>query len=96
MVKRISCFVLLAAIICNWTAADAGESCCVLRGDMNCDGKLNSADLIFAVDYLWNWGPDPCCWEHFDVNGDGTCTSADVIYLFDYFYKGGPAPVPCP
>lgn len=30
------------------------------RGDVNCDGKINSADVIYLINYLFVSGPSPC------------------------------------
>ncbi len=35
--------------------------CDVARGDLNCDGKVDIADMIFMVDWTFNNGPAPYC-----------------------------------
>jgi len=37
------------------------DPCDVARGDLNCDGKVDIADLIFMVDWMFTDGPAPYC-----------------------------------
>jgi len=61
-------------------------------GDLNGDGLIDVADIVFLVDYLYRNGnaPDPV--EIADVNCSGVVNVGDVICLVNYLYKGGPAP----
>jgi len=63
-----------------------------LKGDVNGDDVINSADIVFLINYLFKSGlaPDPL--ELGDVNCDDVINSADVVYLIDYLFKGGPPP----
>jgi len=64
-----------------------------LRGDVNCDGVINSADIVSLINYLFKSGPAPDPLELGYVNcGDDVINSADVVYLIDYLFKGGPPP----
>lgn len=66
---------------------------CVNRGDMNLSNTINSADIIFLVNYVFKGGPiPPCGGVAGDVNCAGGVTSADIIYLVNFVFKGGPAP----
>lgn len=69
-------------------------SCFILAtGDSNSDAAITSADIIYAVNYVFKSGPAPVpCAAVGDVNCDGSVTSADIIYLVGYVFKGGPAP----
>jgi len=66
----------------------------LLCGDCNGDGVINSADVVYLINYLFKGGsaPDPVCIG--DVNCDGVVNSADVVSLINYLFKGGPLPCP--
>jgi len=62
-------------------------------GDVNTDGVVTSADIIYLVGYVFKGGPAPKpCDAAGDVNCTGSVTSADIIYLVSYVFKGGPPP----
>jgi hypothetical protein len=61
-------------------------------GDVNKDGVINSADVVYLINYLFKDGPAPVPLEAGDVNLDEIINSADVVYLINYLFKGGPAP----
>lgn len=53
-----------------------------LKGDINMDGKVDSADLVRLVDrILQKVNPLPCDEDACDVNEDGKLDSADVLSL---------------
>jgi parallel beta-helix repeat protein len=62
-------------------------------GDVNNNGAITSADIIYLVNYVFKGGPAPNPLWTADVNNNGAITSADIIYLVNYVFKGGPAPV---
>jgi len=62
-------------------------------GDVNTDGSITSADIIYLVNYVFKGGAPPMpCEAAGDVNCNGSVTSADIIYLVSYVFKGGAAP----
>ncbi|MCJ7458654.1 MAG: right-handed parallel beta-helix repeat-containing protein [candidate division Zixibacteria bacterium] len=63
-----------------------------LRGDVNLDGKISIADVVYLINYLFKGGPAPQIFMVADVNRDGFLTVADAVYLINYLFKGGPAP----
>jgi hypothetical protein len=64
------------------------------RGDVNKDGKLNVADVIYLINYLFRSGPKPIEFEdQGDVNNDTYRNVTDVIYIINYLFKSGPAPI---
>jgi len=65
---------------------------CAGRGDANGDGVINSADVVYLINYLFKGGPSPEPLCNGDVNCDGIINSADVVYLINYLFKGGPPP----
>ena len=64
----------------------------IIRGDANDDGVINSADIVYLINYLFKGGPAPDPLWVGDVNCDEIINSADVVYLIDYLFKGGPPP----
>jgi len=64
----------------------------LFRGDANGDGVINSADVVYLINYLFKGGPTPDPLWVGDVNSDGVINSADVVYLINYLFKGGPPP----
>ena len=64
-----------------------------LRGDANGDNKVNIADIVYLVSYLFKFGPEPKPELGIgDANCDGKVTVADVVYLVSYLFKQGPPP----
>jgi len=63
-----------------------------IRGDANGDGKINSADVSYLINYLFVGGPAPNPLWVGDANSDGNINSADAAYLINYLFVGGPAP----
>jgi hypothetical protein len=61
-------------------------------GDPNHDGMINSADVVYLINYLFADGPQPNPKESGDANCDGVVSSADVVYLINYLFVGGPSP----
>jgi len=62
------------------------------NGDVNGDGKVNTDDVIFLVNFLFKDGPPPVPPAAGDINADCFTTVADIIYLLNYLFRGGPAP----
>ena len=69
-----------------------GTEPAVLCGDANRDGVINSADVVYLINYLFKNGPAPDPLSIGDVNGDEIINSADVVYLINYLFKSGPPP----
>jgi hypothetical protein len=63
-----------------------------LPGDPNHDGIINSADVVYLINYLFVGGPQPNPLESGDANCDGEVSSADAVYLINYLFIGGPTP----
>ncbi|MBK7141410.1 MAG: PQQ-binding-like beta-propeller repeat protein [bacterium] len=65
------------------------------RGDVNNDGVVNLADIIYLSDYVYGGAgtPGPIPFEHLgDVNADGALTQEDIIYLVNYYFHYEPCP----
>jgi hypothetical protein len=65
-----------------------------LRGDINHSTKVDAADLILLVNFIFKSGPAPEPYTIGDVNGFPPITSSDLIYLVNYVFKSGPPPPP--
>jgi dockerin type I repeat protein len=71
-----------------------GPAC--LKGDVNKSGTINSADIIYLVNFVFKAGAAPLCSpSQGDVNCNGVTNSADIIYLVNFVFKGGPGPGSC-
>jgi len=72
------------------------EATTTYSGDVNADGDITSADIIYMVIYVFKGGPPAVIPSHSDVNCDGVTTSADIIYLVNYVFKSGTEPCSVP
>jgi hypothetical protein len=70
------------------------ETSC-LCGDVNGDGSVQIADVVYLVTYLYLGGPPPDPMETGDANNDCLVNSADITYLTNCFFYGGPLPECC-
>lgn len=64
-------------------------------GDANGDEVLDMSDVMYLIDYLFNYGPAPVPYFAGDCTGDDIVDIADVVYLAAHLFHGGAAPV-CP
>jgi hypothetical protein len=63
------------------------------RGDVNCDGCVNSSDALLLREHLFRNADLPCdCHDARDANGDGEVTTADVVFLLEFCENDGPRP----
>ncbi len=64
------------------------------RGDVNDDGAVNIADIIYLAGYVNNGGPGPIPFVHTgDVNNDGLVNAGDITYMISFYFDCGPCPV---
>jgi hypothetical protein len=73
------------------TVFSSGE---IIRGDSNGDSRVNIADPIHEVQWLFLGGAAPPCVEAADAQRDGRTDIADAIYVINHLFVGGPAPLP--
>jgi hypothetical protein len=67
------------------------------RGDSNDDGKVNIADPIHVLNFLFRGGPTPRCQKAADADDSGSLNITDPIFLLGYLFSGGrPPPAPFP
>ncbi len=57
-----------------------------LYGDVNCNGSVDIADLVYFVDYMFLGGPPSPCEENFDCDDDGEITIADLVCLVEWMF----------
>lgn len=61
-------------------------------GDVNKDGVIDIADVLYLINYLFIEGPAPDPLAAGDANSDGVVDIADVVYLINYLFIGGSPP----
>lgn len=65
-------------------------------GDIDDDGSLSPADMVYLINFLFLQGDAPPVGVIAgDVNCDGNVDLADVMFIYRHFFAGGPAPAPC-
>jgi hypothetical protein len=69
-----------------------GISKALSRGDVNGDGDIDIADVVFLLNYLFLDGPEPTPLEAGDADCNGEVDIADVLFLINYLFISGPAP----
>jgi len=69
-------------------AVGSGSPC----GDANSDGKLNVADVVYLVNYIFKIGAAPNPLDAGDVNCDTRVNVGDGVYLINYIFKTGSKP----
>ncbi len=66
-----------------------------IAGDVNHDGEVDAADIVYMSNYLYlNGPPPPGGYAAADINCDTSVDLSDLIYLFNYLFKSGPPPCP--
>src|SRR5574341_301640 len=63
----------------------------VINGDVNSDDKINLADIMFLVNYIFKGGNAPIPLKAGDLNCDTSIILSDIIYLVNYIFKAGPS-----
>jgi len=63
-----------------------------LRGDANADRRIDIADGIAVLNWLFHRGGEPPCLEAADINNDGGVDASDAIYNFRWQFTNGPTP----
>lgn len=70
-----------ATVAVTVTAASAPST---KKGDINGDGRINSKDVLYLLDYTFDDSIE--VFANTDVNGDNRTNSKDVLYLLDYTF----------
>lgn len=64
-----------------------------ITGDVNHDGRLSQADIIYLVNHVLRAGPLPIpVWQAGDTNCDEGLSQGDIILLVNHLLRGGPSP----
>ena len=63
-----------------------------IRGDANCDGRLNLTDAVTALDGLFLGGGKLCCGTAADANNDNILNITDPIGLLNWLFGDGAPP----
>jgi len=66
-----------------------------MRGDANADAKVDIADVIHTLNFLFARGAPAVCRDAADSNDDGQIDIADGITILSHLFGGGP-PLPPP
>ena len=76
------------------TTLEIGGACPIVKtGDVNENGNLTSADIIYLVNFVFKGGAAPLPYEAAgDTDCNGSVTAADVIQMVNHVFKGGPEP----
>ncbi len=62
------------------------------RSDINVDGRIDIADGIFLLSYLFQDGFEPPCREAADSNNDARVDVADAVFPLMYLFQNGEPP----
>lgn len=65
-----------------------------IRGDVNADRRIDLADPIYALKYMFRDDDAPLCDMAMDANDDGRHDLSDGIFLLQYLFRDGPIPPP--
>ena len=63
-----------------------------LRGDCNTDLRLDIADGVWILNFLFQEGPAGTCAEACDADDNGSLEMVDAIFVIQYRLLNGPAP----
>lgn len=90
----VGCFEFDGRIVLHTSGilADAA-ACCVTAGDANHDTKINIADILHIIAFLFTGGPASVCADEADANGDNKVNISDVTKLVSFLFHGSLAPV---
>ena len=58
------------------------------------DGRIDIADGVGILDYLFGGGDAVTCLDAADANLDGAVGLSDAVYILQYLFTGGPPPAP--
>jgi hypothetical protein len=77
--------------VCNkpaWISFAPGDR--VIAGNANGDARLDIADGIYILSFLFRGGPPPSCEKAADANADCALDASDAVYIIYYLLLDGP------
>src|SRR5688572_10672024 len=83
---------LLAVFVSLWLSAPLSAEALFLRGNSNGDDRIDIADPIHTLTYLFLGGDSPDCIDAADSNDSGGVDISDPVYTLGYLFLGGPEP----
>jgi hypothetical protein len=63
-----------------------------LRGDANEDNRVNIADAVFLISYIFKDEDAPLTLTSGDANSDGKINIGDAVYIVNFIFRDGPPP----
>jgi hypothetical protein len=63
-----------------------------LRGDANDDNRINVADAVFLVSFVFKGEDAPLTLKSGDANSDGKINVGDAVYIVNFIFRNGPPP----
>ncbi len=95
MKGRWSLLFVFSVMLVLSAALPGGEP--FVRGNANDDDRVDIADVVFTLSFLFRSGPSPACEDAADANDDGLIDLGDPLYTAGYlFFNGSPPPRPGP
>ncbi len=88
---------LIQADAADWFDSDVKTNIIVAGatptyGDIDGSGRINIADVMYLINYIFREGSYPIDPYHGDMDCDGSCNIGDAVYLLNYIFASGPAP----
>jgi len=96
MKKKIILLLLFSFVIFNLNFASVYAEGNFKRGDANQDSRVDIADAVYLLDYLFKGGEKPACLDAADSNDDGGIDLSDPVYLLAYLFKNNSLSPPEP
>ncbi len=80
---------------CRFRVTVTENSIVFRRGNANADDRINIADAVFTLGYLFAFAKAPPCLDAADANDDGKVNIADAVAILGYLFRSaGDLPAP--
>ena len=84
---KVSELISIAPVKENGTIYVRVENRVFRRGFINRDGRVNIADAVTILGFLFRGDEEPPCLSAADVNDDGKVNIADAVFLLSYLFN---------